>query len=37
MSLIVTHNGLEIERYPRHYPLILTVPDRDFETRMWKV
>jgi hypothetical protein len=37
MSLIVTHNGLEIERYPRHHPLVLTVPDRDFEARMWKV
>ncbi|MBI5411231.1 MAG: hypothetical protein HZA21_04485 [Nitrospirae bacterium] len=37
MSLVVTHNGLEIERYPRHHPLVLTVPDRDFEAIMWKV
>jgi len=37
MSLVVTHNGLEIERYPRHHPIVLTVPDRDFEARMWKV
>ncbi len=37
MSLVVTQNGLEIERYPRHHPLVLTVPDRDFEAMMWKV
>jgi alpha-amylase/alpha-mannosidase (GH57 family) len=37
ISVTVTHNGLEIERYPRHHPLVLTVPDRDFEARMWKV
>jgi alpha-amylase/alpha-mannosidase (GH57 family) len=37
MSVVVTQNGLEVERYPRHRPLTLTVPDRDFEARMWKV
>lgn len=37
MSLAATHDGFEIERYPRHHPLALTVPDRDFEAMMWKV
>jgi hypothetical protein len=37
MSLVVMHNGFEIERYPRHHPLALTVPDQDFEAMMWKV
>lgn len=37
MSLVVLQNGLEIERYPRHQYLALTVPDRDFDAKMWKV
>jgi len=37
MSLVVTQRGLETERYPRHYPLSLTVPDEHFEARQWKV
>lgn len=37
MSLVVTQGGLEIDRYPRHHPLPLTVPDADYEARMWKV
>jgi alpha-amylase/alpha-mannosidase (GH57 family) len=37
LSVVVTQNGLELERYPRHHPVTLTVPDRDFEARLWKV
>lgn len=37
MSLVVTQGGLEIDRYPRHHPLTLTVPDADYEALMWKV
>ncbi|MDE3119571.1 MAG: glycoside hydrolase [Nitrospirota bacterium] len=37
MSLVVTQGGLEIDRYPRHHPLSLTVPDEHYEARMWKV
>jgi alpha-amylase/alpha-mannosidase (GH57 family) len=37
MSLAILKNGLELERYPRHAPLVLTRPDRDFETRLWRV
>ncbi len=37
MSLVVVDDGLEIERYPRHHPVVLTVPDQDFEARMWRV
>ena len=37
LSVVVTQNGLEVERYPRHHPVTLTVPDRDFEAHMWKV
>lgn len=37
MSLVVTQGGLEIDRYPRHHPLTLIVPDADYEARMWKV
>ena len=37
LSVVVTQNGLEVERYPRHHPVTLTVPDTDFEARLWKV
>ncbi|MBM4124155.1 MAG: glycoside hydrolase [Nitrospira sp.] len=37
LSLVVTQQGLELERYPRHQPLALTVPDQYFEARTWKV
>lgn len=37
MSVVVVEDGLEVERYPRHHPLVLTVPDQDFEARMWRV
>lgn len=37
LNLIVTQQGLEIERYPRHHPLALTVPDQHFDAMMWKV
>jgi alpha-amylase/alpha-mannosidase (GH57 family) len=37
MSLVVTQGGLEIDRYPRHHPLTLTVPDEHYESHMWKV
>jgi hypothetical protein len=37
LSLVLTEDGLEIERYPRHHALALTVPDRNFEARMWRV
>ncbi|MEW6542968.1 MAG: glycoside hydrolase family 57 protein [Nitrospirota bacterium] len=37
MSLAVTEGGLEIDRYPRHLPLVLTVPDRDYEATLWRV
>jgi alpha-amylase/alpha-mannosidase (GH57 family) len=37
MSVVVMEDGLEVERYPRHHPVVLTVPDQDFEARMWRV
>ncbi len=37
MSVIVMQDGLEVERYPRQHPVALTVPDQDFEARMWRV
>ena len=37
MSLLVTEHGLEVERYPRHQPISLTVPDRNFDAIMWRV
>jgi len=36
-SIAVTQEGLEIERYPRHHPLVFRVPDRNFEAEMWRV
>jgi alpha-amylase/alpha-mannosidase (GH57 family) len=37
LGLVIMQDGFEIERYPRHQYLILTVPDRDFDAKMWKV
>ncbi len=37
LSLVLKEDGLEIERYPRHHALALTVPDLNFEARMWRV
>jgi len=37
MHLVVTQRGLEVARYPRHQPVSLTVPDRDYDARQWKV
>ena len=37
LSLVLTEEGLEIERYPRHHAVALTVPDRNFEAKMWRV
>jgi hypothetical protein len=36
-NIAVTQEGLEIERYPRHHPLVFRVPDRNFEAEMWRV
>jgi hypothetical protein len=36
-SIAVTQEGLEIERYPRHHPVVFRVPDRNFEATMWRV
>jgi len=36
-SIAVTQEGLEIERYPRHHPVVFHVPDRNFEAIMWRV
>ncbi|WP_447974313.1 hypothetical protein [Nitrospira sp. Kam-Ns4a] len=37
LSLLVTQEGLEVERHPCHHPLRLRVPDRNFESIMWRV
>lgn len=37
LSLLVTEEGLEVERHPRHQPVTLRVPDRDFDSIMWRV
>ena len=37
LGLVLTEDGLEIDRYPRHHAVALTVPDRNFEARMWRV
>lgn len=37
LTLVLTQEALEIERYPRHHTVSLTVPDRNFEARMWRV
>jgi hypothetical protein len=36
MSLAVLRDDLEQDRYPAHAPVRLTVPDREFEARMWR-
>lgn len=37
IHLVVTRQGLEVERHPRHQPVALTVPDRNYDARQWKV
>ena len=37
VSLVLSQEALEVERYPRHHAVSLTVPDRNFEARMWRV
>lgn len=37
LSLVLTHDGLEIERYPRHHAVALKVPDHNFDALMWRV
>ncbi|MGH7231723.1 MAG: glycoside hydrolase family 57 protein [Nitrospiraceae bacterium] len=37
MNLSVSEHGHEVERYPRHQLLALTVPDRNFDATMWRV
>ena len=37
VSLVLAQGELEIERYPRHHAVSVTVPDRNFEARMWRV
>jgi alpha-amylase/alpha-mannosidase (GH57 family) len=37
MSVVVSERGLEVERYPRYHPLVLSVPDENFRAVMWKV
>jgi hypothetical protein len=37
LHLTVTDHDLEVERYPRHQPVMLTVPDRNFDAVMWRV
>lgn len=37
LSLVLSHEAREVERYPRHHAVALTVPDRNFEARMWRV
>ena len=37
MTLVVTEHGLEIERYPRHQPVLLVVPDHNFDAIHWRV
>ena len=37
MTLLVLGNGLEVARYPRHQPAVMTVPGPEFEGTMWRV
>jgi len=37
LHLRVIDHDLEVERYPRHQPVMLTVPDRNFDAVMWRV
>jgi len=36
-NLVITRDGLELERYPRYRPVAVTAPDLDFEARLWRV
>ncbi len=37
LSVLLVHNGVEVERYPRTHPVSLTVPDEHFEVERWRV
>jgi Alpha-amylase/alpha-mannosidase len=37
MSLLVYEHEMEIARYPRHQPVIVTVPGPDFGATVWRV
>lgn len=37
LAVVVTEQGREIERYPRHQAVTVEVPDHNFEARMWRV
>ncbi|WP_447979534.1 glycoside hydrolase family 57 protein [Candidatus Nitrospira bockiana] len=37
LSLVMLQDGLELERYPRHHAVAVTVPDETFDARMWRV
>ena len=37
VAIVVTKEGMELERIPRHAPLVIQVPDATFEASMWRV
>ncbi|HJU06203.1 MAG TPA: glycoside hydrolase family 57 protein [Nitrospiraceae bacterium] len=37
LHLTIRDHDLEVERYPRHQPVTLTVPDQNFDAVMWRV
>ncbi len=37
LSILVRDNGLEIARYPRQEPVMITAPGPDFHATMWRV
>ena len=37
LSLAILKDGAEVDRYPRHQPVGLTVPDANFEATTWRV
>lgn len=37
MWIVVLEHGLEATRYPRHRPVVLTVPGPEFEAGLWRV
>jgi hypothetical protein len=37
ITLLVQDNGLELARYPRHQPVVLTIPGPEFEATVWRV
>ena len=37
LSIIVREHGLEVTRYPSHFPAVLTVPGPEFEAGLWRV